>query len=175
MVGHISTFPDFIHFDGQICFGHFKMLLYTLSLFDQYGRTYFYVPGFYSFWRPNSLRTFQNKTVQIERRHRHFWRELKKNWQTAVTTTVGQRFLAEYLFKKKMGNKLLCTSSCTNQEKNWNFGSDFCHYLYVLQKGPQNITFLSISFPPKWRCLLSICTVLYDTSIYALKKGYYNS
>jgi hypothetical protein len=24
MVEHISTFPDFIHFDGQICFGHFK-------------------------------------------------------------------------------------------------------------------------------------------------------
>ena len=63
MAGHISTFPDFFHFDGQIVFGHFKMVLFTLSLFYQYGMTYFYVPGFYSFWRPNLLRTFLNALV----------------------------------------------------------------------------------------------------------------
>ena len=45
---------------------------------------------------------------------------------------------------------LLSASLCTNQYKNWDFWFQFCHYFNVLQKGPQNITFLSISFPPKW-------------------------
>ena len=54
------------------------MLLYTLSLFFQYGRSYFYVPGFYSFWRPNLLRTFQKWGRPSSSRRRE--RGRKRGW-----------------------------------------------------------------------------------------------
>ena len=61
-------------------------------------------------------------------------------------STVSRRII---FVQKKMGNKLLCASSCTNQDKNWDFGSQFCHYLYVLQKGPQKNYIFVIFIPAK--------------------------